>query len=162
MNIKSIVAAACIAATPLQADTPNIDDFVEIIPETEIECLARNIYFESRGEDVEGQEWVAWVTINRKNDYYYPSNICRVVHQCNSNNVCQFSWVRSNRNSTPHEKDAWETALDIAVQVLYEYKINDADDPTNGSIMFHSRSVRPYWRNSYELTGKIGNHLFYR
>lgn len=128
----------------------------------EVECLARNIYYESRGEPIDGQEWVAWVTINRSHHEDYPSTICSVVHQCNSNNVCQFSWVRYNRNSIPEDEEAWEQSIDIAINVLLGEKFGDSFDPTDGAIMFHSVQARPRWRHSYELVDQIGSHIFYK
>jgi hypothetical protein len=56
MKITTLFAAIFFAANAY-ADTPNMNDLVEIIPEKEIECLARNIYFESRGEDIKGHQW---------------------------------------------------------------------------------------------------------
>ena len=52
------------------------------------ECLAMNIYHESRGERLEGQIAVAQVTINRMEHTKWPSTICEVVYQPK-----QFSWT---------------------------------------------------------------------
>ena len=56
---------------------------------TEIDCLARNIYHEARGESLQGQIAVAAVTVNRVLTKGYPSSICQVVYQ-----PYQFSWVK--------------------------------------------------------------------
>jgi spore germination cell wall hydrolase CwlJ-like protein len=185
---KAVIVAtilAVISLSALEAKADNIDwshyiiydnsniDFEEnekeireylqsTLSENDINCLARNIYYESRGEPISGQEWVAWVTINRANHEEYPSTICKVVHQCNRNNICQFSWVRSNKNSTPKEQEAWEQSVEIAVNVLLEEKFGNNTDPSDGAIMFHSDSVKPKWRHSYEMVGQIGSHVFYK
>lgn len=130
--------------------------------ENDVVCLARNIYYESRGEPIDGQEWVAWVTLNRVNHDRYPSSICSVVHQCNRNNVCQFSWVRSNRHARPRDRESWERSVEIAVSILLQEKFGDTDDPTEGAIMFHADNVRPRWRHSYQVVDQIGSHIFYR
>ena len=39
-------------------------------------CLARNVYFESRGEPVAGQRAVAEVTMNRLASGRYPRTVC--------------------------------------------------------------------------------------
>lgn len=51
------------------------------LSDRDIECLARNIFFESRGEPVEGKVAVGLVTLNRTNDPNYPSDVCGVVKQ---------------------------------------------------------------------------------
>jgi spore germination cell wall hydrolase CwlJ-like protein len=147
----------------LEPNENELRDYLQShLSEDDVNCLARNIYYESRGEPITGQEWVAWVTINRSNHDRYPSSICSVVHQCNRNNVCQFSWVRSNRHARPREQDAWERSVEIAVNILLQEKFGENADPTDGAIMFHSNSVRPRWRHSYEVVEQIGSHIFYR
>jgi len=47
----------------------------------ELDCLARNIYYEAGLESEEGQVAVGLVTINRSRDQKYPSTICGVVNQ---------------------------------------------------------------------------------
>ena len=47
----------------------------------EFECLALNVYFESRGEPLAGQYAVAAVTLNRVVHPAFPDSICQVVMQ---------------------------------------------------------------------------------
>ncbi|CAB4125131.1 Cell wall hydrolase, SleB [uncultured Caudovirales phage] len=47
----------------------------------DIQCLARNIYYEAGSEPEEGKVAVGLVTINRANTPNYPSTICGVVKQ---------------------------------------------------------------------------------
>jgi hypothetical protein len=47
----------------------------------DVECLARNIFYESGSEPLEGKVAVGLVTINRSQDPRYPNTICGVVHQ---------------------------------------------------------------------------------
>ena len=47
----------------------------------ELDCLARNIYYEAGLESEEGKVAVGLVTINRSNDEKYPHTICGVVNQ---------------------------------------------------------------------------------
>src|SRR5271167_713382 len=46
----------------------------------DLECLAENVYFEARGEPLEGQYAVAEVTLNRTWAQNFPHTICEVVH----------------------------------------------------------------------------------
>lgn len=47
----------------------------------ELMCLARNIYFESRGEPRNGKVAVGVVTLNRVEDPRFPNTVCKVVKQ---------------------------------------------------------------------------------
>ena len=47
--------------------------------EDQVECLAKNIYHEARGESTAGMFAVGFVTLNRVMDSRYPNTICGVV-----------------------------------------------------------------------------------
>ncbi len=47
----------------------------------DVDCLARNIYYEAANESEEGKVAVGIVTINRVKDDRYANTICQVVHQ---------------------------------------------------------------------------------
>ena len=51
------------------------------IDKHDLDCLARNIYYEAGLESEEGKVAVGLVTINRSNDEKYPHTICGVVNQ---------------------------------------------------------------------------------
>jgi spore germination cell wall hydrolase CwlJ-like protein len=52
-----------------------------VLSSQDIQCLARNIYYEAGSEPEEGKVAVGVVTINRANTPNYPSTICGVVKQ---------------------------------------------------------------------------------
>lgn len=61
----------------------------------QLECLARNIYWEAASEPFEGKVGVAQVTLNRVEDGRFGKGVCGVVYQKNvvyEKVVCQFSW----------------------------------------------------------------------
>src|ERR1700750_740338 len=49
--------------------------------ESDLQCLAENVYFESRGEPLKGQYAVAEVTLNRTRSANFPHTVCGVVHE---------------------------------------------------------------------------------
>lgn len=51
------------------------------LSDKDVECLARNIFYESGGEPLEGKVAVGVVTLNRTQDPKYPQTVCGVVHQ---------------------------------------------------------------------------------
>jgi spore germination cell wall hydrolase CwlJ-like protein len=53
----------------------------EVGKQSDLECLARNIYYEAGSEPEEGKVAVGLVTINRSNDERFPNTICGVVNQ---------------------------------------------------------------------------------
>ena len=85
-------------------------------------CLAQNIYYEARNEDIRVQFAVASVTLNRANDPRYPNTICDVVKQTTISNVskrivCQFSWYCENDKKgkeIPVKNKIIHTQTDIA------------------------------------------------
>jgi spore germination cell wall hydrolase CwlJ-like protein len=126
----------------------------------ELECLALNVYFESRGEPAAGQYAVASVTLNRVMHPTFPDSICAVVMQGAElgSNRCQFSWVCDRYGNRPRGDAAWERAKQVAFATLFL----DQPDPTGGALYFHSTWVRPNWSRIMLKVGRIGGHLFYR
>ena len=51
------------------------------LSDRDVDCLARNIFYEAGSEPTEGKVAVGMVTINRAQDPRYPQNICGVVRQ---------------------------------------------------------------------------------
>jgi N-acetylmuramoyl-L-alanine amidase len=125
-------------------------------------CLALNIYFEARGESVEGQYAVADVTLNRVESSQFPNTVCDVVYQCRRQDTCQFSWVHQVKNPQQpriREPQAWHDAQLYAVEIA---KWDIMRGVTEGATYFHADYSQPYWRHQFEKTTKIGSHLFYR
>lgn len=57
----------------------------------EIECLAKVIYHEARGEHPEGKAAVAKVTLNRKKNKNFPDNVCGIIAQPG-----QYPWYKKS------------------------------------------------------------------
>lgn len=125
------------------------------LTEQEMNCLALNIYHESRGESLAGQMAVAEVTLNRSHDERYPDDVCRVVWQTN-----QFSWTSDGNSDTPRDQNSWQNAQRIARIIAERY--NSSINITNGAIMFHAVGSKPSWRTKFRKTIQIGDHVFYR
>ena len=120
-------------------------------------CLARTVYFESRGRPEREQIAVAWVVLNRAEDPRYPDRICGVVRDGGPERPCQFSWWCDGRSDVARHEGEYSEALSVARKVL----AGEAADPTDGANMFHLRSIRPYWTRAAKLKGKIGAHWFW-
>ena len=121
-------------------------------PDAETDCLARAVYYESKGEPLTGQLTVAEVIINRAESGRFPSSICGVVRQRG-----QFSFVRGGHIPTPPRSSRdWRLAVGIAQVAMRDL----ADGGAPRALFFHARHVRPGWRLTRVAT--VGNHVFYR
>ncbi|MES9993977.1 MAG: cell wall hydrolase [Candidatus Thiodiazotropha sp.] len=125
----------------------------------EIECLARNIYFEARSEPEQGQRAVGHVVMNRVAATTYPDSICAVVKQGGEKrrNRCQFSWWCDGRSDQPVNKKAWQRSLALAKAIYH----GESKDPTDGALWYHAEYVKPLWSSALVPGKKIGMHLFY-
>jgi spore germination cell wall hydrolase CwlJ-like protein len=124
-------------------------------------CLAMNIYYESRGEYSIGQMAVASVTINRLYTNRWGDDLCDVVwykSKVRKRWIGQFSWTVDRNSKIPSDKDAWEKAQEIALDVWN--KNYDFVDPTNGATHFHAVYVKPKWSKKAWNKKKIGRHVF--
>ena len=128
------------------------------------ECLALNIYHEARGEVEEGQIAVAHVTMNRVEHSYFPDTVCDVVHQARYDrrgnpirHQCQFSWYCDGRSDRVRDEEAWQTAREIAFQVM----TGEIEDVSNGATFYHATWVDPHWTRHMEVSKVIGIHIFY-
>ena len=130
--------------------------------ESDLQCLAENIYFEARGEPLKGQYAVAEVTLNRTRTEHFPHTICSVVHEMRwdpsrRRMVADFSWTELGALS-PDNGPAWKRAMEVA-NAAYD----DLHDPiVPGALFYHSTSVRPGWARTRTAIATIGNHIFYR
>ena len=129
----------------------------------QVECLAKNIYWESASESYEGKLAVAQVTLNRVNSGKFPSDICSVVYQKTVNRedktVCQFSWTCLFNGKKVRDKYEWEQSLMIAKRALTEPILHDIIAQTN-AVYYHAVYVTPGWPK-VKVVKRIGNHIFY-
>lgn len=115
------------------------------------DCLTRNIYYEARGEQVEGQYAVAHVTINRLKSGQYGKNICEVVYAKK-----QFSWTNQKKLPKP-DAQGWADARQVAVNTLNGTRVRELDR----SLFYHATYVKPTWVDKNHYVTQIGQHKFY-
>lgn len=124
-------------------------------------CLAEAMYYEARGEGVEGEEAIAEVVFHRMHRRGYPSSICGVVYQgIEDAPACQFSFVCNGEMRRPKVAADWARARLLAAKILSGYLL--LGNLTGGATSFHAVDVEPDWAASLERTVQIGNHIFYR
>jgi len=117
-------------------------------------CLATAVYFEARGESLEGQLAVAHVVMNRAASGRYPSDWCSVVKQ-----PAQFSFVRHGEFPQANTNcDAWRKAEAIAQLAAANIVPSISPDV----LWYHANYVAPSWRRNLQEVQQIGAHIFYR
>ncbi len=131
-----------------------------VFSDGEQKCLAEGIYFEARGESVEGQAAVAQVILNRVRNPTYPNSICGVVYQNRSwRNRCQFSFAcdgtRPTVRSSQHYKVAQEVGMAVTAGKIFIPEVGSATH-------YHATYVSPRWARTMDRVKKIGLHIFYR
>jgi spore germination cell wall hydrolase CwlJ-like protein len=114
----------------------------------EVQCLADNIYYESRGESFKGKLAVAVVTLNRTKSPDFPHTICGVVYQKD-----QFSWTRTKHKITDFY--AWTDSLLAASMAMEDSNVLGNFRATH----YHNNTVSPAW--GLRKVAKIGKHIFY-
>lgn len=127
----------------------------------DLTCLAHNIYFEARGESIEGQFAVAEVTLNRVASGRFPDTVCEVVHEkrwdaIRKRDVGAFSWTELDSLKKPKGKP-WERATDVAV-AAYD---NQQEARVPGALFYHAARISPRWSRTKKLVATIGRHKFY-
>ena len=127
-----------------------------------LDCLARNVYYEARGEPLAGQYAVAEVTMNRKDSRHFPRTVCEVVYQQNwdplrKRNVGAFSWTEFKVVPEPIGEE-WQRAWQVAEAVYYE----KAPRKLKGALFYHADYIKPDWARQKRQVAVIGRHVFYR
>jgi len=122
----------------------------------EVLCLTVAIYYEARGEPIEGQAAVAQVILNRVQHPDFPDDACAVVFEPN-----QFSFVGDPSDLIPpmmeneQARRATERAAEVALEVVKGYHTHIT------STHFHAAYVDPFWSDEYTLDFQVGDHIFY-
>ena len=131
----------------------------------EISCLARNVYYEARGESRQGQLAVAMVTLNRVENGLFPDSICGVVNERkmveNRGVVCQFSWRCESWNNPKKRVHAKHESYQAALDAIMHYEELTKTLVTEDTLFFHAKHVKPSWRKAKQKLAMIDNHIFY-
>lgn len=148
--------------TPLYADHPVRPASAMVFKahsQTDSDCLTQAVYYEARGEGVDGMRAVAQVILNRVRHPAFPKTICGVVYQGAYRGVsCQFSFVCNGAMAGPVEAWAWRRAKDVAAAALEGYVMKSVGTATH----FHTLSVDPVWSGNMVRIATVGSHVFYQ
>lgn len=136
----------------------------------EVQCLAVNVYMESRGEGINGKAAVASVVRNRVESSRFPNTYCGVVTQARTDaygqpirNKCHFSWFCDGKPDDIVLKNdidiaAWVVSVTESVLTMHY----NQPDFSKGATHYHTKQVAPCWSQVYDKTVVVGDHIFYK
>lgn len=157
LTLKQLASIAILSTTFITStiNIPHLEGYQyyknKNYTQQDIVCLAKNIYFESRGEPMSGKLHVAKVTLNRANhETLFDKTICKVVYADK-----QFSWT--DQKLKVKDGSAWREAQLLAKGILQGYILI----PTTDALYFHNTQVKPKWAKTKTIVAKIGSHIFY-
>ena len=194
-----VLLSACYTQLVVAEEVPSptdqaIDSIAEyaklpIVSLKEIECLAKNIYYEAGSEPIEGKVAVGMVTLNRAQDYRFGKNVCQVVKQralstytrriiqnvrtnvgyikrvypiTTKSAICQFSWQCTSVRPPTQDAKTWQESQQVARTLLQnEDNYGAWRDKYSEVLYFHAKSVRPAWTHKKQFVTSVGLHRFY-
>ena len=122
-----------------------------------LDCLAKAIYFEAKGQSDEAMQATAAVVMNRTENPEFPHDVCGVVHEKTAAS-CQFGWYCDGKPDRPSEPAEWQRAVDVAKATL----AGEVSDPTEGALYFHTVDVPAPWEIERRKTVTIGPFVYYK
>ena len=115
-ELMVMIGISASASEGITTETFHLKDYA--VPDSEVSCLADNVYFEARNQGTAGWAAVIAVTLNRVDDNRFPDTVCEVVKQgphrpswkgtgemIPVRHRCQFSWYCDGKSDTIHSKD---------------------------------------------------------
>lgn len=125
--------------------------FIPVDSLHQIECMTEAIFFESRGEPLQGQLLVAQVIKNRVLDKKFPKNYCDVIHQKH-----QFSYKFRRKTFNSDLKSKRKAAI-VSVVSLFMPRLM----PMN--VLYYTTSEAKYFqgKKGFSKYSAVGHHTFY-
>ena len=119
---------------------------------SEVDCLAKIIYHESRGQSDLEKRSVGTVVLNRRGHGSFPKTVCGVMRQPR-----QFSWYRKNPSIS--DKKEYKKSKNLAHLMLSNnrYRVSHLHKAT----FFHS-GRRGFGNSNLRKLGRVGDFVFYR
>ena len=124
---------------------------------SQIDCLAKAMYFESRGGKPHEQLNVGHVVLNRIDNDKFPNSVCNVI--ADRKHSIQFPWYYKGRHI--NDNKTFKEIKVLASNLYNSYVSGNRVDTTKGSLFFHSRTIDPGWKyRKVALSDSL--HSFYK
>lgn len=124
------------------------------LPEREVDCLAKNIFFEAGVEGWDGKIGVGQVTLNRVNSKRWDGTICEVVYARK-----QFSWTNSKKLLAEVPRGPlWEASRKAARDLVSGIRLPELKQ----ALFYHTDYIEtPAWASPKFMLAQVGQHLYY-
>jgi len=161
MEVRESPAIRYFTYTPVKPIEPKTG-FPRKLTESEMECLALNVYHEARGEGFVGQEAVAYTTLNRSlsvREYGQSDHICDIIKRRRA-----FSWLNSGFKA-PQDAVAYDKAYEVSLHVVKTYNFYNSPiaDATHYVNKAKATDRNRWWESAaMKELGVIGSHTFYK
>lgn len=121
------------------------------------QCMAVNLYHESRSESDIANMMVLATVMNRVESWRFPDDICEVVFADKA-----FSWTSDNISDEIKNTNQYKRLYKLTVEFLLNKKTYMKI--SNGSDHYHSVNVNPYWSRDKDMKYimTVDNHKFYK
>jgi spore germination cell wall hydrolase CwlJ-like protein len=129
------------------------------LSEKDIECLMLNAYHEARGEGVAGIQAATIVVLNRTAKKHMNANtVCQTVYKPK-----QFSWTHLDVRHKPINKSEMEIVKTAVLDLLLTplSKLDKDVQKVKDSLYYHETNIKWKYANSFTVSSKIKNHIFY-
>lgn len=124
------------------------------LPDSEVECLTKNIFFEAGVEKWKGKIGVGQVTLNRVNSKRWDATICEVVYARK-----QFSWTNSKKLLAEVPRGPlWEASRQAARDIVSGIRLPELKQ----ALFYHTDYIeKPVWASPKFMLAQVGQHLYY-
>lgn len=152
--------------------------------DSELRCMAMNVYFEGRNRSTAMQEAIAWTTLGRVGSFGNKT-ICDTVTNARKTSTghlvdgkCHFSWYCDASKTevwdgeevtvlhvaeNAIEDKAYRKAVKIAMRVMESHRLHGFKySPVGKATHYHRDDVNPYWKTSMTFIKKYDDHIFYK
>ena len=132
-------------------------------------CLFLTLWFEARGEPLDGLIAVAEVVANRVADPRWPDTTCEVVTQRHQFSYYWDGSLPATDRERWLERTNWSEltasdreAFDRVDYVVDLYMDGALPGVANGAVFYHTAWSHPAWADSTDEVARIGGHVFRR
>ncbi len=142
----------------LEALPENVDKY-DVLCQDELTWLACAIYFEARGESLEGQRKVALSVLARVYDRRWPNTVEKVVRQGEGRlHRCQYSFRCDGKPDRIADAKAWTTALMLAEEAMKGADVTCAHSYHADYVTSKTALVYFTTLSAHE---QVGRHIFF-
>lgn len=142
-----------------QQSYANINVNLKAVSEKDINCLAKNVYFEANGENSKDWTAITLVVFNRIQHDSFPKTVCGVIAQ-----RAQFSWLWDGKKNIIKDKKTYAKIKQHVSRLMRAYVRGNVKDFTRGAIFYNNPRIsksKKFFRR-LTVTYRSEKHVYYK